>query len=254
MQPFAVKFCMQSDVGGRSHNEDAVYAHEHPKRDIKVFAVADGMGGHKAGEIASKMAINALSEFFTTDETDVSSELRKIILSANQQIYKASSNPKYAGMGTTLTVAVLQKSKLYLCHVGDSRAYIIKNGTIMQLTEDHSLVANLVKLGQITPEEARVHPRRNIITRALGTQADVEVDTIQMHVKPNDIILLCTDGLTNYVEDAEILAIVAKYNISQVCDKLVNIVNIRNGSDNISIIAIQLLADRGASGERITYL
>src|SRR2546421_894961 len=190
-----------TDVGlVRAHNEDRFLA------DERLFAVADGVGGHKAGEVASQTAVETLQREFTEPTTD---GLVDAVKKANRTVWNlAESNRDQRGMGTTLTAIALVddggEDRLAVVNVGDSRAYLLQQGELEQLTEDHSLVEQLVREGQLTPEEAQVHPQRSIITRALGLDPDVEVDSWELTPYKGDRILLCSDGLTNEVSDDEI--------------------------------------------------
>src|SRR5947208_4967233 len=181
----------------RRHNEDAFV--ERPP----LFAIADGMGGARAGEIASRLAAAALGT-----EVDSSGEERLIglIQEANRRVYeRAAEDSSTSGMGTTITVALVEDGSVRIGHVGDSRAYLIRDRSLDQLTDDHSLVAELVRSGRLSPEEAESHPQRSVITRAIGTDPDVDVDTFSVEARPGDIFLLCSDGLTDMVGDEEIL-------------------------------------------------
>ncbi|MDQ3777911.1 MAG: protein phosphatase 2C domain-containing protein, partial [Actinomycetota bacterium] len=174
----------------RRHNEDA-HVIQPP-----LFAVADGMGGANAGEVASGLAAAALRE---SDEPGASGEERvaALIQEANRRVFRRASEDRAAsGMGTTMTVALVEGDRVVIGHVGDSRAYLIRDGQLDQLTDDHSLVAELVRSGKLTPEEADVHPQRSVITRAVGTEPDVDVDTFAIEGAPGDLFLICSDGLT----------------------------------------------------------
>jgi serine/threonine protein phosphatase PrpC len=183
----------------RRRNEDA-YVVEPP-----LFAIADGMGGAQAGELASSLAAGAVRE----DEAAAGSGERRVaelIQEANRRVYERSSRDAAAsGMGTTMTVAFVGDANVAFGHVGDSRAYLIRDGKLEQLTEDHSLVAELVRSGKLSPEEAETHPQRSVITRALGTDPDVDVDTFSIETAPGDLFMLCSDGLTSMVEDDVLL-------------------------------------------------
>src|SRR5213596_477498 len=193
-------YARASDTGKkRRRNEDA-YVVAPP-----LFAVADGMGGAQAGEVASRLAAAALKD---VDSQGLSGRDRVIslIAEANRRVYERSStDPSASGMGTTMTVALVEGNAVTIGHVGDSRAYLVRDGRLEQLTEDHSLVAELVRSGKLSPEEAEAHPQRSVITRALGTDPDVDVDTFSVETKPGDLFLLCSDGLTSMVDDETIL-------------------------------------------------
>lgn len=221
----------------REINEDSIGVV--PERSF--FAVADGMGGHLAGEVASRIAVETIARCISTEEqAEIGDKLMKGARLANSKIFSASkSNPKYRGMGTTITAAVIDGNELVLVHVGDSRAYIIRGEDIITVTEDHSLVQELYRNGGITREQAREHPRRNVLTRALGTEAEVNVDLIRFALQKGDTILLCSDGLSGLVEDKRISAIVrAADNPEQAVRDLVAEALERGGTDNISVIVV----------------
>ncbi len=195
-----------SDIGKlRPINEDSFYL---PREDERFCAVADGMGGHNAGEVASAMAIDVFSEELRACDKLGSSALHRAVERANSAVFeKSRSLEKYSGMGTTFTGLALSERGVHIAHVGDSRAYLIRGGNIMRLTMDHTLVEEMVLKGLITPREARHHPKRNYITRALGTAAELEPDMIQIRLQRGDVFFLCTDGLSNHVEDYDILEV-----------------------------------------------
>ncbi|QZY57120.1 Stp1/IreP family PP2C-type Ser/Thr phosphatase [Crassaminicella profunda] len=240
------------EIGAYSHigkvreiNEDAYYI---ANGNLNLFIVADGMGGHNAGEVASNVAIQSIkdfmedhtSEFFDEDEKTVCEILKRATLEANHNIFQRSKREiECHGMGTTLTV-VLLLSKLYIAHVGDSRAYLMRKNKLSQITEDHSLVAELLKNGSITENEARIHPQRNMITRALGTEEDIMIDVFTLDLQDDDVILLCTDGLSNLIEVEEIKnVLVDANNMQKACEHLVSLANERGGHDNITVVAIK---------------
>src|SRR5215216_6316771 len=220
----------------RRHNEDS-YVVQPP-----LFAVADGMGGAKAGEVASGLAAAAVQE---SDGEGQSGEARvaALIEEANRRVFRRASEDREAsGMGTTMTVALVEDDKVAIGHVGDSRAYLIRNGRLQQLTDDHSLVAELVRSGKLTPEEAEAHPQRSVITRALGTEADVDVDTFSVEATEGDLFLLCSDGLTTMVDDEAILDAVRQNrpNLEHAAKALVNAANREGGEDNITVIFFEV--------------
>ena len=223
-----------TDVGRvRPINEDSCYA---PQAGERFCAVADGMGGHNAGEVASAMAVKVFSEYMRDVQTLTPEALRASVAQANDAIYRASQESEgVRGMGTTFSALAMQGDSAFIAHVGDSRIYLIRRGALMQVTMDHTLVEEMVLRGLITVREARVHPRRNIITRALGTEPRVEIDLMQLDMRPGDVFFLCTDGLTNHVPEREIL------NVTQSGDdwdeklrRLVGIALENGGSDNIT--------------------
>ncbi len=226
-----------TDTGRRRrHNEDA-YVSEPP-----LFAVADGMGGAQAGELASSLAAAALR--------DESSELAggeqrvdDLIQEANRRVYQRQSQDASAsGMGTTMTVALVEDGRVAIGHVGDSRAYLIRDRKLEQLTEDHSLVAELVRSGKLSPEEAEGHPQRSVITRALGTDPDVDVDVFSVETKPGDLFLLCSDGLTSMVDDETILREVERNrgDLAKAAKALVRAANKGGGEDNITVVFFEI--------------
>src|SRR3954454_4724966 len=225
-----------------AHNEDNSLA------DERLFAVADGVGGHKAGEVASQTAVDTLQREFTEPTTD---GLIDAVKTANRTVWDlAESNPDQRGMGTTLTALALVdedgEERLAVVNVGDSRAYLLQHGELEQLTEDHSLVEQLVREGQLTPEEAQVHPQRSIITRALGLDPEVEVDSWELTPYKGDRILLCSDGLTNEVSDDEIASTLRSVSDpEEAARQLVNEARDHGGSDNITCVVVDVLDDDG---------
>jgi serine/threonine protein phosphatase PrpC len=226
-----------TDTGRRRrHNEDA-YVSEPP-----LFAVADGMGGAQAGELASSLAAAALRDD-TADREGGEQRVDELIQEANRRVYQRQSQDAAAsGMGTTMTVALVEDSRVAIGHVGDSRAYLIRDRRLEQLTEDHSLVAELVRSGKLSPEEAEGHPQRSVITRALGTDPDVDVDTFSVETKPGDLFLLCSDGLTSMVDDEKILSEIERNrpDLPAAAKALVRAANKGGGEDNITVIFFEI--------------
>ena len=220
----------------RPINEDSFLM---PENDGLVL-VADGMGGHQAGEVASAMAaetIRACAQKAAGREITVRSAV-SWVRKANKGIYQAASEDlSRAGMGTTLTFLYFMPGHAMLAHVGDSRCYQIRDGSITQLTRDHSLVAELVRKGEITPEQAKIHPYRNIITRALGTDSTVAVDAQDIDTEKDDIYLLCSDGLSNYIEPDELLRAASEQSPDALCEYLTGLALERGGRDNITVVA-----------------
>ena len=228
----------------RKQNQDTYSSYCDEERRVALFLVCDGMGGAKAGNIASAMA----SESFFSEVkkgldgkfsvTRLSAVLQNAAALANRVVYDASfSNEEYSGMGTTLVSALIAGDNTLVMNIGDSRAYHIKNGTITQITKDHSVVEELIERGDLTREESRLHPRKNLITRALGTAAEVEADVFAPNVLPGDYIILCTDGLTNIVEDQEILyEVLCGGSIDGCCERLLKIAVDRGAPDNITVV------------------
>ncbi len=230
----------------REQNEDSLLVLEKLLPEFNVFAVADGMGGHNAGEVASKMAIREIEDFFKDHQRDrdfiISREyIGQLINHINMKIYeRANSEPHLKGMGTTLTLIIHFKRTIHIAHIGDSRAYRINNQEIQQLTEDHSLVAGLIKEGKITKEEAQVHPQKNVITRALGTDIEIQADVYRYKISDGETIMICSDGLTNSLTEAEIKNIVNRNDsLQKAADDLVQQANISGGRDNITVILFQ---------------
>jgi serine/threonine protein phosphatase PrpC len=220
----------------RRHNEDS-YVLQPP-----LFAVADGMGGAKAGEVASGLAAAAVQESGNDGESG-EARVAALIEEANRRVFRRASEDRDAsGMGTTMTVALVEDDSVAIGHVGDSRAYLIRAGRLEQLTDDHSLVAELVRSGKLTPEEAESHPQRSVITRALGTEADVDVDTFSVEATPGDLFLLCSDGLTTMVDDETILAAVEgnRPDLKNAAKALVNAANRGGGEDNITVVFFEV--------------
>jgi PPM family protein phosphatase len=220
----------------RRRNEDS-YVIEPP-----LFAVADGMGGAQAGEVASRLAAAAFREFHDADDLDPEKRLVAIIQEANRRIYeRAADDSEVSGMGTTITAALVGGTGLAIGHVGDSRAYRLRAGRFEQLTDDHSLVADLVRSGRLTPEEADVHPQRSVITRALGTDAQVDVDTFTVPAENGDLFLLCSDGLTTMVGDEEIRDLVTRAkDLDQAGKGLVKAANRAGGEDNVTVVLFRV--------------
>ncbi len=225
----------------RDINEDNYCVLE---KDYGLFIVADGMGGHNAGEVASSIAVDNIKDHIIKYiSTNIEEQLIKGIIyeafnKANENIYAHAKENLYCdGMGTTTTLALKINSTLYIGHVGDSRAYIIRDNDIQQITSDHSLVAELVRSGNITETEAMEHPRKNIITRALGIDKNIKVDIFTTSFLPSDILILCTDGLSNFVDKHEIEKIALEIKDSkEICERLVSMANKRGGYDNITVL------------------
>ena len=234
----------KSDVGKvRVGNEDAIYLNnEGPAPLANLFALADGMGGHNAGDVASKQAISSFCEYFNNHKHFVYTEefLANALLYANTCVHEsARNNPEYFGMGTTFSAVTADENNLYYVHVGDSRIYTITEGKMTQLTRDHSLVAEMAEKGLITPEEARNHPEKNVITRVIGTDAHVEVDKGYISLKNLEYILICSDGLTDMLTDNEIFEIIAtEGEIPDKIDELIAKANAGGGDDNISVVVV----------------
>jgi PPM family protein phosphatase len=240
----------KTDTGRqRQANEDSYFAR------APLFAVADGMGGAQAGEVASRIAAGAFEHGAPNDNASAEGQLEEIAQKANRRIHKlAQEDSSRAGMGTTLTAALLRDDEVALGHVGDSRAYLLRDGELKRLTKDHSLVEELRRQGRLTEEQAEEHPQRSIITRALGPEPDVNVDTMTFPARDGDVFLLCSDGLTTMVSDDEIREIlVGSRSLRQAVNKLVDAANRGGGRDNITAVAFRVAdadakeADEGAT-------
>ncbi|MBO4889615.1 MAG: Stp1/IreP family PP2C-type Ser/Thr phosphatase [Lachnospiraceae bacterium] len=232
-----------TDIGRRRKlNQDTVYSCEHPLGNLNnLFIVADGMGGHKAGDYASAYTVKAIErEVEVCEDKSPIKILREAITVANMEIYeKASTEADFAGMGTTVVAATISDDTLYVANVGDSRLYLIDKA-ITQVTKDHSLVAELVRKGSLDATQAKAHPDKNIITRAIGAASTVDIDFFEVELSPGDIILMCTDGLTNMVDDDEILRIVRTgVDVADIAENLVKMANHNGGKDNIGVVIIE---------------
>jgi serine/threonine protein phosphatase PrpC len=227
----------QTDTGRRRRRNEDAFVCEPP-----LFAVADGMGGARAGEIASRLAAESLreQEFAGLPAPERTVEL---IREANRRVYAYSSeNASARCIGTTMTVALVEGGIVTIGHVGDSRAYLLRDDRLTQLTQDHSLVAELVRSGRLSPKEAESHPRRSVITRALGTESDVDVDVFSIRAQGGDLFLLCSDGLTSMVSDEEIasLLVAARADLGEAGKKLIGAANQAGGEDNITVVLFEL--------------
>lgn len=236
-----------TDIGRRRQlNQDFVYCSETPVGNLpNVFIVADGMGGHNAGDYASVLAVETVvEEIGASFEKSPVKILEHAITKANTVLrQRASENFSLSGMGTTLVAATCIGRYLEVANVGDSRLYVVGD-EITQVTVDHSLVEEMVRMGGINREEARNHPDKNIITRAVGAKDDVEVDFFNLELQTGDMVLLCSDGLTNMVDDEMILRIIKNGgNLRDRVEELVETANINGGKDNISVVIIEFLAD-----------
>lgn len=226
-----ISFGSRTDIGYvRDHNEDSLIIIP------PLFAVADGMGGHEAGEIASEITVNTLAEL-APSHLDAEG-LTAAVEAANYNVMKA---PRQGigrdGMGTTLTAAMLEGERLLIAQVGDSRAYLLHKGHLQQITRDHSLMADLIEAGQITPEEARVHPNRSVITRAIGSDIHMRPDIYELNVDAGDRILLCSDGLSSMISNNAIESIMRKQSDAQHCaDELVTAALENGGADNVTVV------------------
>ncbi len=234
-----------SDPGRRRRRNEDAYVVQPP-----LFAIADGMGGAQAGEVASRLAAAALEEG-SSGSGDGRERVEALVQEANRRVYKRSSeDPDASGMGTTITAALVDAGVVWIGHVGDSRAYLLRDGALQQLTEDHSLVAELVRSGRLSAEEAQTHPQRSVITRAVGTDADVDVDTFPIEPRPGDVFLLCSDGLTDMIDDGTIAGIVQEHrdDLEAAARTLVAAANRGGGEDNITVVVFDV-AEGGAEAD-----
>ena len=241
-----MKSCCITDVGQRrSTNQDFVYASEEPVGNLpNLFVVADGMGGHRAGDFASRYTVEVILKGVRADrERNPIRIIRKSIETANLKVLeKANSSDELAGMGTTVVAATVIGHYIYVANVGDSRLYLIRD-TIEQITKDHSLVEEMVRIGEINREQARNHPDKNIITRAVGVSSRVRIDFFDIKLERGDIILMCSDGLSNMIEDDEIERIIKEgSDLPEIALELIGEANQNGGKDNIAVVLIEPLA------------
>lgn len=239
-----MKTFSMTDAGQiRDINQDDMYTSEMPVGNLpNLFLVADGMGGHAAGDYASRCAIEETVDFITHSElTEPVALMREAIGRANRFLLQAARRePEKAGMGTTLVAASCVGHQLYTANVGDSRLYLINQETITQITRDHSLVGEMVRSGRIAESEAKIHPDKNVITRAVGVFEEVAVDFFETQIEEGDMILMCSDGLTNEVSDADIKRIVlGQRDIVERAEKLIEAANKNGGHDNITVVLIE---------------
>lgn len=241
----------KTDIGlVRKVNEDSFLCEQLVGIDnTYLYIVADGMGGHNAGEVASSMAVQEVASYIKKNievlmlgDKDIQDLLRNAILYANDKVYKTSiKKSNCLGMGTTLSMVLAKGSSAYIGHVGDSRIYLIRDNEISRLTEDHSLVAELIKRGTIKPEEANNHPQKNVITRALGTEYSIESDVSRWDMKRGDLILICTDGLSNVVYEKDMVCVLeGTSDLNEACELLIEKAKEKGGFDNITAIVIQM--------------
>lgn len=244
MSVLDVRAASQSDVGrARERNEDACFAGDH------VFAVADGLGGHRAGEVASTLALEPIAALDEVDAKRAAGKLGDAVRKANRSVSeRAAGDEGLKGMGTTMTAVVVHDATVHLAHVGDSRCYLIRGSSITRLSRDHTLVARMVDEGRITVEQAETHPQRSILTRALGADREVEVDEARFSLMAGDRLLLCSDGLTAVVSDEEILQIASDgADLDAICMQLVDTANQRGGPDNITVVLVDAAGAPGVA-------
>lgn len=243
-----------SDVGRkRERNEDSYLCSE----EMGIFVVADGMGGHLGGEFASKLAVKTIDEIIrrmledpeatviagvNCDTDEYGLRLKYAIQVASEKIFdQAVYDSSLRGMGTTTVALLFDESSAHVANVGDSRAYLYRDGELRQITQDHSIVGEQLRAGLITKKDVRNHKLKNIITRSVGFQEEVEVDLCEIEVRPHDRFFLCSDGLTNYVQDTEIKEFSSKNSLQDIASELVALANARGGEDNITLIAVEVL-------------
>ncbi len=232
-----------TDIGVRRNiNQDFVFSSEKPVGRLpNLFIVADGMGGHKAGDFASRQATQTIVECLqnSTQENTVAA-IRSAIEQANETVIaKAAESESFEGMGTTVVLATIFDNTMYVANVGDSRLYLERD-ELKQITKDHSLVEEMVRMGGIDQEAARYHPKKNVITRAVGGSDEIQIDFFEIQLAPGDVILMCSDGLTNMVEDSEISLILRKQrDVVEMAETLVRTANENGGTDNVSVIIIK---------------
>ncbi len=238
--------CGMTDKGiKRDHNEDNYYT----DNETGIFIVADGIGGHQAGERASGLAVSYLPEHFrklrqraeAMSEDQIIQDIKNIISGLNREVYSQSLKKKeYNGMGCTIVTAFADKNCMYIANIGDSRAYLLRENLFKQITIDHSLVGNLVLIGQVSPAQARKHPMKHIITRHIGMEEDQAPDVYRIPFRTGDRLLLTTDGLTDMVSDKVISTCLSKNNVTEIiCRELVGLANQNGGEDNITVVLIQ---------------
>jgi len=235
----------------RQRNEDAMGYFEPAEPQVldgkgSLFIVADGMGGHRGGEIASQLAVDTILEaYYASGESDPAKALDFAFRKANEAIIEKSRNDvSLYGMGTTCTALVVREDEGFFAHVGDSRAYLFRGNELKQLTEDHSLVGEMVRSGILTDEEARTHPRRNVITRSIGTHEDlaVEFSKAPLPLVDGDVFVLCSDGLTSLVGQGELKTVIASNPPRKTCDVLVDLANEHGGKDNVTVQIVKCRA------------
>ena len=240
-----MKIVAKTDIGKkRSSNQDSYASGELPG-GVGWAIVCDGMGGAYGGDIASATAVRIISEEMIAayDSCMGTASIRQMlceaIQNANDKLYEmAGANPIFNGMGTTVVVTVMDRENAYIAHAGDSRAYLLRAGTIRQITKDHSVVQEMVESGQLSPEMAVSHPNKNLITRAVGAEPQIKAAFTSLPLEAGDAVLMCTDGLTNFVSDAEILRIVSDGGYYDTAERLVALANENGGGDNITVVIL----------------
>lgn len=241
-----MNICGKTDVGKLRETNQDTFAYGEPIDGISFAIVCDGMGGQNGGNVASQIARDELVEILVRqlrvdlDQTAIHNLLLSAFQSANKAVYeKATSDPHLRGMGTTAVAVIVQNDRLFVAHAGDSRAYLLAGGIFSRLTQDHSVVEMLVKTGQISPEEAREHPRRNQITRAVGVLPDITIDFMAGSFRPGDKLLLCSDGLTGVCTDEQLQEALERNSSQQAADRLIKLANTCGGTDNITAVVLE---------------
>jgi len=232
-----VRSSFLTDVGRvRERNEDACFAGDH------VFAVADGLGGHRAGEVASDLALGSVRALDQAEARAAAKGVAEAVRKGNRAVHdRAETDDSLRGMGTTMTAVVISGNTAFIAHVGDSRCYLIRGGAITQLSRDHTLVARMVSEGRLTPEQAEAHPQRSVLTRALGADKEVDVDESRFSLIDGDRLLLCSDGLTGMLGNDEIRdEVAAGSDLDEICRRLIEAANERGGQDNITVVLIDI--------------
>ncbi len=240
-----MRIAAKTDIGKKRNNNQDSYAAGELPNSVAWAIVCDGMGGAAGGNVASSNAVKVISERITSSyrpgmsPNSIKNMLISAITAANISVYDMSRvNKELEGMGTTVVCTVITDSVAYIAHAGDSRAYAVSNDTVKQLTKDHSVVQQLVEEGTISPDEAKRHPKKNLITRALGVDPEIKIDYCEYDMTQDDILILCTDGFTNFVENDEFLNIVENNSYYEIADKLVQAANDNGGGDNITVVAL----------------
>lgn len=235
----------KTDIGLVRHSNQDAFQKGSYSKDIAWAVVCDGMGGANGGNVASQMAVDQITHQLTSacrehiSSQSVKNILVPSVLNANTAIYEyAQKQPELSGMGTTVVLAMIADQTLHIAHVGDSRAYLLSKEGIQQITKDHSMVQEMLDRGEITEKQAKVHPRKNIITRALGVRDQVDVDYYELPFPKEDILLLCTDGLSNYLEPDTIHSMAMELDLEQLIEQLVERSKEMGGRDNITVVAI----------------
>ncbi len=238
-----MKVFSATDIGQKRHmNQDFIFTSEEQIGNLpNLFVVADGMGGHKAGDFASRYGVSVLVETVKKDSNfNPVKIMRNAIQAANREVYEQSlKDPSMAGMGTTMVVCTVVGGFAYIANVGDSRLYLADDKELVQITQDHSLIAEMVRIGELTPEEGRNHPDKNIITRAIGTAPEVKVDFFDTQFHAGSRIVMCSDGLSNMVEDHRIFEILKGSDEEDKSQALIDEANANGGKDNIAVIVIE---------------